>query len=72
MKDSSDYKAREYSDTMSQLLIQPISDMRSEQDILQERIEKHLMAFGEFNSDDLMRNSINPDDFLSLESNSNS
>jgi hypothetical protein len=26
------------------------------------------MAFGEFTSDDLMKNSINPDDFLSLES----
>ena len=30
------------------------------------------MAFGEFSSDDLMRNSINPDDFLSLESNGSS
>jgi hypothetical protein len=29
------------------------------------------MAFGEFTSDDLMKNSINPDDFLSLESTGN-
>jgi len=44
--------------------MQPISDMRNERDILEERIEKDLVAFGEFSSRDLMDNSINPEDFL--------
>ena len=41
--------------------------MRSERDIMLERIEKDLVAFGEFNSKDLMENSVNPDDFLSID-----
>ena len=48
-------------------MMSPISDMRSEQDILRERIEKDLIAFGDFSSDDLMSNSINPDDFMLLD-----
>lgn len=46
----------------------PVSDMRSEQDILSERIDKDLLAFGEFTSDDLVSHSINPDDFMLLDS----
>jgi len=46
----------------------PVSDMRSEQDILRERIDKDLLAFGEFTSDDLVSHSINPDDFMLLDS----
>ena len=49
------------------MLIQPVSDMRSERDILLERIDKDLVAFGEFNSKDLMEKSVNPDDFLSVD-----
>ena len=41
--------------------------MRSEQDILRERIEKDLVAFGEFTAIDLMDNSVNPDDFTTLD-----
>jgi hypothetical protein len=49
------------------MLIQPVSDMRSERDIMLERIDKDLVAFGEFNSKDLMDKSVNPDDFLSVD-----
>ena len=48
-------------------MMSPVSDMRSEQDILRERIEKDLLAFGEFSSDDLMSHSIKPDDFMLLD-----
>jgi UV DNA damage repair endonuclease len=41
--------------------------MRSEKDVLQERIEKDLVAIGEFTSKDLMSHSVNPDDFTLLE-----
>ncbi len=41
--------------------------MRSEIDILNDRIEKDLVAFGEFCSNDLMSHSVNPDDFLLLD-----
>ncbi len=47
------------------LLTAPISDMRSERDILIDRIENNMVAYGEFNSNDLMHHSVNPDDFLS-------
>ena len=49
------------------MLIQPISDMRSERDIINERIEKDLVAYGEFNSQQLVDRSVNRDDFLSLD-----
>ena len=42
----------------------PVSDMRSEDDILQDRLQKDLVAFGEFNADDLVKSSICPEDFL--------
>jgi hypothetical protein len=68
LKDSADYRqSSAQQDTLSQLMMSPISDMRSEQDILRERIEKDLVAFGDFSSDDLMSNSINPDDFMLLD-----
>ncbi len=41
--------------------------MRSENDILHDRIENDLVAFGEFSSTDLMDKSVNPDDFLMLD-----
>lgn len=45
----------------------PLSDMKTEQDILAERLENDLIAFGEFSSIDLMQHSVCPDDFLVLE-----
>jgi hypothetical protein len=44
-----------------------MSDMRSEDDILHERLENDLVAFGEFSAVDLMDHSIQPDDFTSLD-----
>jgi hypothetical protein len=41
--------------------------MRSDQDIMRERIERDLVAFGEFTAKDLMEHSVNPDDFTSLD-----
>lgn len=72
IKDSEDYYGRGSESTRldkseSLLLEAPISDMRSEQDILHERIEKDLVAFGEFSSIELMDNSVNPDDFTALD-----
>lgn len=73
LKDNEEYKTsrvpNEELDTAS-ILIQPISDMRSERDILLDRIQKDMVAYGEFNSNDLMENSVNPDDFVSLDNTS--
>lgn len=41
--------------------------MRSESDILAERIENDLVAFGSFTAEDLMTHSVSPDDFINLE-----
>ena len=43
--------------------------MKSESDILKERIEEDLVAYGEFTAVDLMKNSVTPDDFVFLENN---
>lgn len=44
-----------------------MNDMRSEQDILRERIQSDLVAFGSFNSSDLQQYCINPDEFENIE-----
>lgn len=49
-----------------------MSDMRYEKDILAERIEKDMIAFGEFSAIELMENSVNPDDFIRLDNGSGS
>ena len=41
--------------------------MRDERELMEERIEKDLVAFGEFTAGDLMQNSVCPEDFLSLD-----
>ena len=68
LRENEEHKSRipEELDTAS-MLISPISDMRSERDILSDRIDMDMVAYGEFNSNDLMENSVNPDDFISLD-----
>ena len=44
-----------------------MSDMRSESDILKERLENDMVAQGDFTAIDLMGNSVNPDDFIKLD-----
>ena len=69
LRDNEETKSHRLSSMMDagSMLIQPVSDMRSERDIMLERIDKDLVAFGEFNSKDLMEKSVNPDDFLSVD-----
>ena len=54
-------------DTDISLMSAPMNDMRSEQDILHDRIDKDLAAFGEFSAIDLIDNSVCPDDFSYLD-----
>lgn len=44
-----------------------MNEIRSEQDILYERINNDLVAFGEFTANDLIENSVFKQDFLVLE-----
>ena len=69
LRDNEETKSHRSSSMMDagSMLIHPVSDMRSERDIMLERIDKDLVAFGEFNSKDLMDKSVNPDDFLSVD-----
>lgn len=69
LRDNEETKSQRLSSMMDagSMLIHPLSDMRSERDIILERIDKDLVAFGEFNSKDLMDKSVNPDDFLSVD-----
>jgi hypothetical protein len=60
VKDSKDYSQHK----LGLEDIMPVSDMRSEDDIFQDRLDKDLVAFGEFNASDLMSASICPDDFV--------
>jgi len=68
VKDTSDYAQKARHGAGVEALSMPVSDMRSESDILQERIEKDLLAFGEFSAQNLMEHSVNPDDFTNLDS----
>jgi len=45
----------------------PLNDMRSEQDIFQERISTDLVAFGNFSAYDITTHSINPEEFENIE-----
>ena len=68
VKDTKDYTSpSRMAVGAADLLQMPQSDMRSDQDIMRERIERDLVAFGEFTAKDLMEHSVNPDDFTSLD-----
>jgi hypothetical protein len=42
-------------------------DVRSEYEIFQERIEKDLVAFGNFSANDIINNSVYQEEFTNLE-----
>jgi len=66
LKDSKDYS--EYQPYKSIIgNFEPIHEIKSEMDILSERIEADLIAQGEFTADDLIDHSMRSQDFLSLE-----
>ena len=44
-----------------------LGDMRTEADILKERIEKDLVAFGHFSASDLFENCLFQEEFTNLE-----
>ena len=46
---------------------QPMGDMRSDADIFQERIERDLVAFGNFSATDIINHSTHQDEFTHLE-----
>lgn len=62
LKDSKDYS--QYKTYDSQIgKFEPINEITNDIDILVERIDKDLVAFGEFSASDLICNSVNQDDF---------
>ena len=46
---------------------EPLSEIRTDLDILAERLDNDLVAFGQFSAHDLIDHSVNHDDFTKLE-----
>lgn len=67
LKDSYDYADMmdQANDTMGGF--QPMGDMRSDADIFQERIERDLVAFGNFSATDIINHSTHQEEFTHLE-----
>lgn len=59
--------SRDYHPERSLMDTLPVSDMRSDSDILNDRLENDLVSFGEFTASDLMESSVCPDDFTNLD-----
>ena len=70
MKDSKDYsKLRKEQEEQKEslgfeMVSMPMSEIRSESDLLTERIENDLVAVGEFNAGDLIQNSVSKENFM--------
>ncbi len=68
LKDSQDYEpkpATEEEEAMGMTLINP--DMKTENEIFQERIDKDLVAIGHFSASDIIENSVFQEEFTQLE-----
>jgi len=68
LKDSQNYEPKpitEEDDAMGMTLINP--DMKTENEIFQERIDKDLMAIGHFSASDIIQHSVFQDEFTQLE-----
>ena len=66
LKDSQNYEQKEKNEDEFQMLMSSM-DCRSEYDILQERIEKDLVAFGNFSASDIINHSVYQEEFTHLE-----
>lgn len=67
LKDSRDYANINESQDASVGGFQVMNDMRSEAEIFQERIEHDLVAFGNFNANDIINHSMYQEEFNCLE-----
>jgi hypothetical protein len=67
LKDSRDYASVAESPDASIGGFQLVNDMRSEAEIFQERLEHDLVAFGNFNANDIINHSMYQEEFNCLE-----
>ena len=67
LKDSKDYSKVQMLNSSKPNILMPMSDMYTEYDLLNERLQNDLVAFGEFTANDLIENSVFQQDFLELE-----